>query len=108
LPAGAPIGNKNGAKQRLVEQALIRAIKQRDLEAGDGETLRKIAEAMLDRALKGDPLGFDRIADRLDGKPAQQLQHTGADDGPVLHKIVREVTALAPTPRSSGGGNDAE
>ena len=91
MPAGAPLGNKNGAKQRLIEQALIRAIKQRDLVAGDGETLRKIAEAMIDRALDGDPLGFDRVADRLDGKPAQQLQLSGDGDNPLVHKIVREI-----------------
>lgn len=84
---GAPVGNKNASKSRLIEQALLREIKQRDLKDGDGETLRKIAAAQIDRALAGDPLGYDRVADRLDGKPAQQLQHTGADDGPVLVKI---------------------
>ena len=88
MPGGAPFGNKNGAKQRLIEQALIRAIKQRDLVAGDGETLRKIAEAQIDRALSGDPLGFDRVADRLDGKPAQQVQLSGDADEPL--RIVHE------------------
>lgn len=99
MAGGAPLGNKNGAKQRLVEQALIRAIKQRDLEAGDGETLRKIAEAMIDRALGGDPLGFDRVADRLDGKPAQQVQLQGDEDKPLVHKVLREV--VDPTGRRS-------
>lgn len=90
MPGGAPLGNKNGAKARLIEQALIRAIKQRDLVAGDGETLRKIAEAQIDRALAGDPLGFDRVADRLDGKPKQQLEHTGKDDEDLVMRIVHE------------------
>ena len=89
MPEGATLGNKNADKARLVDQALIRAIKQRDLVAGDGETLRLIAEAQLDRALKGDPLGFDRVADRLDGKPAQQVALTGADDGPLVVEIVK-------------------
>ena len=91
MPAGAPIGNKNGAKARLVEQALIRAIKQRDLVAGDGETLRAIAEAQIDRALKGDPLGFDRVADRLDGKPAQQVQLSGDPDAPLRHRVEQVI-----------------
>ena len=88
MPAGAPFGNKNGAKARLVEQALIREIKQRDLKDGDGETLRRIVAAQVDRALQGDPIGFDRVADRLDGKPAQQVQLSGDADAPL--KIVHE------------------
>ena len=98
MPAGAPLGNKNGAKQRLIEQALIREIKQRDLVAGDGETLRKIAAAQIDRALAGDPMGFDRVSDRLDGKPKQQIEATGADGGPMVHKIVREVVQAESKP----------
>ena len=85
--AGAPLGNKNAAKSRLIEQALIRAIKQRDLEAGDGETLRRIAEAQIDRALSGDPLSFDRVADRLDGKPKQQVDLGNADGEPFVVKF---------------------
>lgn len=81
---GAPFGNKNGAKQRLIEQALIRAIKQRDLKDGDGETLRRIAEAQIDRALQGDPLGFDRVADRLEGRPRQQIDHGNAEGAPFV------------------------
>ena len=88
MPGGAPFGNKNGAKARLIEQALIREIKQRDLVAGDGETLRKIAAAQIDRALAGDPMGFDRVSDRLDGKPAQQVQLSGDADEPL--RIVHE------------------
>ena len=90
MPGGAPLGNKNGAKQRLIEQALIREIKQRDLQAGDGETLRKIAAAQVDRALAGDPLGFDRVADRLDGKPKQQIEQSTDPDNPPVLKIVHE------------------
>jgi len=79
---GGQPGNQNAAKQRLIEQAIIREIKHRDLVSGDGETLRKIAAAQIDRALDGEPFAFDRIADRLDGKPAQAI--TGADGGPIV------------------------
>jgi hypothetical protein len=88
LPAGAPFGNKNAAKSRLVEQAIIRELKQRDLEAGDGETLRKMAAAQVDKALAGDGLAFDKVADRLDGKPAQQVQLSGDENAPL--KIIHE------------------
>jgi len=71
----------------LIEQALIREIKQRDLTAGDGETLRMIAAAQVDRALSGEPLAFDRVADRLDGKPAQQVMLQGDADNPLILKF---------------------
>ena len=92
MPAGAPFGNKNGAKQRLVEQALIREIKQRDLKDGDGETLRRIAAAQVDRALQGDPLGFDRVADRLEGKPKQQNEISGELN--VTHSLAHVIGSI--------------
>ena len=71
---GAPIGNTNGRKARLFEQALTREIKQRDLRDGDGETLRKVAGALVDKALAGDLNAARDLRDTLDGKPAQTLQ----------------------------------
>ena len=71
MPAGAPLGNQNAKKGRLFEQAFIRAIKQRDLDAGDGETLRKIADKMLDLALGGDVSSFREARDTVDGKTEQ-------------------------------------
>jgi hypothetical protein len=79
---GAPIGNRNGAKAKLFDQALIRAIKQRDLTAGDGETLRAIAEALIEKATSGDLMAIKETRDTLDGKPAQAI--TGADGGPLV------------------------
>ncbi len=88
--AGAVAGNTNAAKSRLVEQALIRAIKQRDLQHGDGETLRAIAEAQLKRALEGDSTDFNVLADRLDGKPTQIV---AGDPGgaPIVHRIEQVI-----------------
>ena len=88
IPGGAPLGNKNGAKSRIFEQAFVRAIKQRDIEAGDGETLRKIADKLIDLALAGDIPAFKEARDTVDGKPAQQLIHSGDEDAPL--KIVHE------------------
>jgi hypothetical protein len=49
--SGGQPGNQNAKKSRAFEQALVRAIKQRDLKDGEGETLRKVAEALLDKAI---------------------------------------------------------
>lgn len=78
---GAQPGNQNAKKGRMFEQALIREIKQRDLEAGEGETLRKIAAKLIDKADAGDLYAARELFDRLDGKPAQMIQ--GDPDNPL-------------------------
>lgn len=93
MPGGAPIGNQNARKSRLFEQAFIRAIKARDLEAGDGETLRKIADKILDLVLeKGDVQAFTAARDTLDGRPTQALEHSGPDGEPLPTTINVKLT----------------
>ena len=41
--------------------------------------LRKAVEALLDAAAKGEDWAIQMLADRLDGKPKQQTELTGAD-----------------------------
>lgn len=82
----APIGNKNAAKSRLFEQALHRAIAQ-----DDGERIRRTAETLLDKAAEGEIWAVQMLADRLDGKPTQQIVGGGEDGEFVFTKIVREV-----------------
>ena len=92
MPGGAPLGNQNAKRSRLFEQAFIRALKQRDLSAEDGETIRKIADKMIDLALAGDVAAFREARDTVDGKPAQQLNIAGHDGG--AFKIAREDEKL--------------
>lgn len=75
MPVGGQRGNRNAAKSRMFEQALIREIKQRDLKDGEGETLRKIASALLDEALT-DLQAKKELRDTLDGKPTQAIDAT--------------------------------
>lgn len=89
---GAPAGNQNARKGRLFEQALTREIKQRDLKEGDGETLRKIASTLVDKAINGDLSAARDIRDTLDGKPAQTIQ--GPDGEPVFGPLVAGAEAL--------------
>lgn len=76
MPVGAPLGNKNAAKPRLFDDALRRALKQRDLTAGDGETLRMIADKLIDLALAGDISAFKEARDTVDGRPIQAVDVT--------------------------------
>jgi hypothetical protein len=82
----APIGNKNAAKSRLFEQALHRAIAQ-----DSGERIRLAAEKLLDKAAEGEIWAVQMLADRLDGKPTQQVVGGGENGEFEFTKIVREV-----------------
>ena len=79
-------GNPEGArihKQKRFFNALDRAIEQ-----DDAKRLRNAAEKLLDLAEAGESWALQMLADRLDGKPAQQVQLSGDADAPL--KIVHE------------------
>jgi hypothetical protein len=61
-------GNKHGAKARLFDSALKRAIAQ-----DDGARLRKAAETLLTLASEGERWAVEMLADRLDGKAHQSV-----------------------------------
>lgn len=64
----APLGNKNGAKSRVFEQTLRRAILQ-----DDGVRVRAAAEKVLTLASEGERWAVECLRDTLDGKPAQSV-----------------------------------
>jgi hypothetical protein len=68
--AGAPEGNTNSSKDnRLWANTIRRAVAQ-----SDGDRLRKIAEALLDKAAEGDISAIRELGDRLDGKAQQYVE----------------------------------
>jgi Family of unknown function (DUF5681) len=87
-------GNPGGRpKTKLFKEAL-----EAELEAAgdDGPSLRKIARALLDKAATADIPAIKELADRLDGKPTQILEHNSADGAPTL-RFVREVVHVTET-----------
>ena len=78
--SGNPEG---GAKAKRFYAALDRAIIQED-----GKRLREAAEKLLDLAAAGEAWAIQHLADRLDGKPKQQVELAGEDGGPM--RIVHE------------------
>lgn len=74
-------GNANSGRrqEKPFRDALMIAIKERT-EAKDGRGLRKIAENLLDLAEKSELAAISALADRLDGKPAQQVDLGNADE----------------------------
>jgi hypothetical protein len=81
--AGAPEGNTNSNKDnRLWANTIRRAIAQ-----SDGSRLRKIAEALLDKAAEGDISAIRELGDRLDGKATQPIE--GKVDQSITVEIIR-------------------
>jgi hypothetical protein len=68
----APKGNKFASHAKPFHNALERAIKQED-----GKRIREAAEKLLTAASEGEAWAIAMLADRMDGKPAQQIVGTG-------------------------------
>jgi len=65
--------------------------------AGEGlKKLREIARAHIEKAAAGDMQAIKELADRLDGRPAQVLEHRDPDSQP-LKKIVNEIVHVHET-----------
>ena len=83
---GAPLGNTNSSKSnRLWAETIRRAVLQQD-----AVRLRKIAEALLDKAEEGDIAAIKELGDRLDGKAIQAI--AGDPDNPlIVEQVVRRI-----------------
>lgn len=77
---GAPVGNQNAAKAKIVSDAIRKA-----LAADDWKRLREGAEKVADAYAKGEAWAVQFVADRMEGKPHQTL--SGPDDSPLLAGI---------------------
>ena len=61
----------------------------------DMKKLREIARVHIARCEGGDMQAIKELADRLDGRPAQILEHSGPDSEPIT-EIVREIVHMPP------------
>ena len=100
--AGAPLGNKNGAKKRLPwQQALKRALTR--LAADDSEDkpnyrrgLDRVAKQVVKQAADGNKEAWQEIANRIEGKPAQAHELSGPDGSPI--SVAASWSILPVTP----------
>lgn len=72
----APNGNSNAKKGKEWFDALRKECVQRD-------ALADIAKVLVDKALGGEAWAIQEVANRFDGKPAQAVQLSGEDGGPI-------------------------
>lgn len=73
---GAPAGNSNAKKGKAWFDALRKECIQRG-------ALAEIAKVVVDKAVAGEQWAVNEVANRFDGKPAQAVEVSGADGGPV-------------------------
>jgi hypothetical protein len=81
LAAEANKGNTHSSKNnRLWADTLKRALMQ-----ADGNKIRAIAEALIEKAASGDVSAIRELGDRVDGKPTQQIDQTTEHSGEVTY-----------------------
>lgn len=68
------------------------ALKAAHAEGGD--KLRIIADQLVEKAMGGDLQAVKEIADRLDGKPSQQVELIGDPDSPIT--TITRIELVAP------------
>jgi len=81
-------------KEKSFYNALSVALNQANGVDGDGQRvtkLRAIAEKLVTAAEAGESWAIKEVADRIDGKPMQAVEHSGEDGAPIsmiLRKVV--------------------
>jgi len=73
---GGQPGNQNARKGKLFYDALRVALVQEDKKK-----LRTITEKLVKSAENGEPWAIKEVMDRIDGKPIQATEISGADGG---------------------------
>ena len=74
-------GNTNSSRNnRLWADTLKRALIQ-----ADGNKIRAIADALIEKAASGDVSAIKELGDRVDGKPTQQIDQTTEHSGEVTY-----------------------
>jgi len=72
----APIGNQFAVNKKRWQASIDRALAKRSRVEGI-EELDRLAEQFLDAVVAEGIAGFRELGDRLDGKPKQELEHSG-------------------------------
>ncbi len=80
--AGSKDGMSNFTKNKPWKDAIKRAVLARD-----GNALRSLSEALIDKALTGDVSALREVGDRLDGKAVQEIE--ASEDKQLTIKIVK-------------------
>lgn len=86
MERGGQPGNQNAARGRIWRDAIDRALQKRS-KVKQIEALDDLAEKLLVRAEEGDISALKELGDRLEGKPAQQINLAGHDGQALVVKL---------------------
>jgi hypothetical protein len=99
--------NPRGQQRDKIYREALR-LELADMSEGvDLKKLRQIARAHIEKAASGDMQAIKELADRLDGRPAQTLEHSGPDSEPII-KVVSEIVHVNLSPEELSALNEAE
>jgi hypothetical protein len=63
----------------------------------DLKKLREIAKIHIEKAVAGDMQAIKELADRLDGRPAQMLEHGGPEGEPMRRELTYKIVHVNKT-----------
>lgn len=86
---GGQPGNQNAAKSKRWRDAIDRALERRCKSDGIAE-LDRLADEFLDAVRAEGIAGFKEFGDRMDGKPAQALEHSGPGGEAISLQISKQ------------------
>lgn len=84
--AGAPVGNQNSKGNDKFRRAILRALARRYGSVRLG--LDEVADKLVDEAIAKERWAIEGIGDRLDGKPKQAQEITGANGGALAIAVI--------------------
>lgn len=85
--------SKGSKPDKLMKDAIMLAL-HREAEDAEGKTTKKlniIAAKLVEAACEGKLDAIKEINDRIDGRPAQQIQHSGDEENPIVHQVTRRI-----------------
>jgi hypothetical protein len=89
--SGNPAGSQSSRPWRA---AIGRAIARAEAE-NNFRSLNNLADKLLEKAAEGDIGALKEMGDRVDGKVAQGIEHTGEGGGPIQAKVTVEFVGAA-------------
>lgn len=97
-------GNPKGRlSEKVFADAIRMAVSEEDKITGKRK-LRAIADKLVEEALKGESWAIQQVADRLDGKPAQESTVTVDDKREHTDWTRAELVAVLNDAKSGGNG----